>query len=87
LWQGIFIFILFFFTHIFFIFFYFFSIFFYFFLNILFRCEECMVVKVELPPLSPDTEPPSAPDDEPDDDSWGKEEKIEEIAPEKPPKK
>jgi hypothetical protein len=46
-----------------------------------------MVVKVELPPLSPDTEPPSAPDDEPDDDSWGKEEKIEDIAPEKPQKK
>jgi hypothetical protein len=57
--------------------------------NILFyfRCEESMVVKVELPPLSPDTEPHSAPDDEPDDDSWGKEEKIEEIAPEKPQKK
>ncbi len=46
-----------------------------------------MVVKVELPPLSPDTEPPSAPDDDPDDDSWGIEEKKEEIAPEKPPKK
>jgi hypothetical protein len=62
-------------------------LFFIFFLNILFRCEESMVVKVELPPLSPDTEPPSAPDDDPDDDSWGKEEKIEEIAPEKPLKK
>jgi hypothetical protein len=63
------------------------KVFFYFFVFIYFRCEESMVVKVELPPLSPDTEPPSAPDDDPDDESWGKEEKIEEIAPEKPQKK
>jgi hypothetical protein len=63
------------------------KVFFYFFVFIYFRYVESMVVKVELPPLSPDTEPSSAPDDDPDDDSWGKEEKKEEIAPEKQQKK
>jgi hypothetical protein len=40
-----------------------------------------MVVKVELPPLSPDTE--SAPDDKLEDDKWGKEEKLEDLKPKK----
>jgi hypothetical protein len=41
-----------------------------------------MVVKVELPPLLPDTEL-SAPDDKLEDDKWGKEEKLEDLKPKK----
>jgi hypothetical protein len=41
-----------------------------------------MVVKVELPPLSPDTES-SAQDDKLEDGKWGKEEKPEDLKPKK----
>jgi hypothetical protein len=43
-----------------------------------------MVVKVELPPLSPDTEATEQ-DDKPYDDNLGKEEKFEDSATEKKP--
>jgi hypothetical protein len=41
-----------------------------------------MVVKVELPPLSPDTEATEQ-EDKLEDDKWGKEEKIEDLKPKK----
>ncbi len=41
-----------------------------------------MVVKVELPPLSPDTEPTEQ-DDKLEDEKWGKEEKLEDLKPKK----
>jgi hypothetical protein len=44
------------------------------------------VVKVELPPLSPDTEATEE-DDKPYDDNLGKEEKFEDTATEKKPLK
>jgi hypothetical protein len=47
------------------------------------RYGESIVVKVELPPPSPETEP----DDELEDDSWGKEEKSEDLATVKLPKR
>ena len=43
-----------------------------------------MVVKVELPPLSPDSEPTSL--EGPDNGYWGKEEKLEEAV-QKPKKR
>jgi hypothetical protein len=45
-----------------------------------------MVVKVELPPLSPDTEATEQ-DDKPYDDNLGEEGKFEDLTEEKPPEK
>jgi hypothetical protein len=47
------------------------------------RYGESIVVKVELPPPSPETEP----DDELEDENWGKEEKSEDLATVKLPKR
>jgi hypothetical protein len=48
------------------------------------RCGESIMVKVELPPLSPDNEPSEL--ERPEYDNWGKEEKLEDDL-EKPKKR